>query len=57
LVYHQLKAVATTPNLVQLAAHWSMNIGEGEIYQEKWIKEGNQWKLEYDEFEVLQKYQ
>lgn len=57
LVYHQLKVVATTSNLVQLSAHWSMNIGEGKIYQEKWVKEGNQWKLGYDEFEVLQKYQ
>ncbi|EAY27316.1 hypothetical protein [Microscilla marina] len=56
LTYHQLKAEAVTPGVIKLAAHWSMNIGEGKIYQEKWVKEQGKWRLGYDEFEVLKQY-
>ncbi|WP_299456699.1 hypothetical protein [uncultured Microscilla sp.] len=56
LIYHQLKAEAVTPGVIKLAAHWSMNIGEGKIYQEKWVKAQGKWRLGYDEFEVLKQY-
>ncbi|OJJ21021.1 hypothetical protein BKI52_10630 [marine bacterium AO1-C] len=56
LTYHQPKFTAQTDHTVILSAQWSMNIGEGEIYQEKWIKQANGWVLNYDEFELLKKY-
>ena len=56
LIYHQPKFEAKTDNTVVLSAQWSMNIGEGRIYQEKWVKQANNWVLNYDEFELLKKY-
>lgn len=56
LIYHTPKFEAITSNRVKLSSQWSMNIGEGSIYQEKWIQKDGQWLLEYDEFEVLKKY-
>ena len=56
LTYHNLKIGAMSNQTVQLSSNWSMNIGEGKIYQEKWIKEKDKWLLNYDEFEVLKQY-
>jgi len=56
LIYHQPKFEVKTDHTVILSAQWSMNIGEGRIYQEKWIKHANDWVLNYDEFELLKKY-
>lgn len=56
LIYDNLTITATSPRIVKLSARWSMNIGEGKIYQEKWVKNQNVWSLGYDEFEVLRQY-
>ncbi len=42
---------------VHLNASWKMNIAEGVISLEKWVKQNdNSWKLVQDEFEILKKY-
>ena len=56
LIYHRPKFEAKAGHIVVLSAQWSMNIGEGHIYQEKWVKQPNHWILDYDEFELLKKY-
>ena len=56
LIYHNLKITVVNPHTVKLSARWSMNIGEGKIYQEKWVETKNSWALGYDEFEVLKQY-
>lgn len=56
LTYHNPSFQVLTPKRVQLSSSWSMNIGEGKIYQEKWVKENDTWLLDYDEFQVLQQY-
>ena len=56
LTYHNPIFQAITKNSATLSSSWSMNIGEGKIYQEKWEKKGNEWVLTYDEFQVLKQY-
>lgn len=56
LTYHNPIFKAVTENSVSLASDWSMNIGEGKIYQEKWKKQDDKWFLTYDEFQVLKQY-
>ena len=56
LTYHNPTFKVTTNTSVFLASQWSMNIGEGRIYQEKWEKVNDQWLLSYDEFKVLKQY-
>ncbi|MGY0426762.1 MAG: hypothetical protein ACWIPI_08045 [Polaribacter sp.] len=56
LIYQNPTFKAITNNTVTLSSHWSMNIGEGKIYQEKWEYINKQWVLTYDEFQVLKKY-
>ena len=56
LIYHNPTFKVTTDTSVFLASQWSMNIGEGKIYQEKWEKINGVWLLSYDEFKVLKQY-
>ncbi|WP_350293722.1 hypothetical protein [uncultured Croceitalea sp.] len=56
LIYNNPKFEVLTPNSAVLSADWSMNIGKGKIYQEKWEKKDGKWLLTYDEFEVLKQY-
>ncbi|WP_196889476.1 YybH family protein [Aureivirga sp. CE67] len=56
LTYHNPIFTAATENSALLESRWSMNIGEGKIYQEKWERIDGKWVLTYDEFEVLKKY-
>lgn len=56
LTYHNPTFKVITNSTVILSSNWSMNIGEGKIYQEKWENINNEWLLTYDEFEVLKKY-
>lgn len=56
LIYHNPTFTATTNNVVTLSSDWSMNIGEGKVYQEKWELVNNKWVLTYDEFEVVKQY-
>ncbi|WP_299159081.1 hypothetical protein [uncultured Tenacibaculum sp.] len=57
LIYNNPIFTAQTANTATLAARWSMNIGEGKIYQEKWEKINGEWLLTYDEFQVLKQYE
>lgn len=42
---------------VHLDSDWKMNIGEGIITLEEWVKqEDSSWKLTQDEFEILKQY-
>ncbi|KAB1154239.1 hypothetical protein F7018_14800 [Tenacibaculum aiptasiae] len=56
LIYNNPIFTAKTANSVTLSAQWSMNIGEGKIYLEKWEKVNGEWLLTYDEFQVLKQY-
>jgi ketosteroid isomerase-like protein len=56
LTYHNLTISDVSPNSILLSSNWSMNIGEGKIYQEKWVNSEGDWKLNYDEFQVLKQY-
>lgn len=56
LIYHNPVFTSIESGRASLSSSWSMNIGEGKIYQEKWVKESGEWLLSYDEFEVLKKY-
>ncbi|MCK8521533.1 hypothetical protein M0D21_08135 [Aquimarina sp. D1M17] len=56
LTYHNPTFKVITDHSAVLTSLWSMNIGEGKIYQEKWEKKEGKWVLTYDEFEVLQQY-
>ncbi len=56
LTYHNPTFKAMTNSSVILSSHWSMNIGEGKIYQEKWEFINDEWLLTYDEFQVLKQY-
>ena len=42
---------------VHLDSDWKMNIGEGIITLEEWVKqEDGSWKLVQDDFEILKQY-
>lgn len=44
-------------NTVHLDSDWKMNIGEGIITLEEWVKQDdNSWKLTQDEFQILKQY-
>jgi len=57
LVYTNVSIEVANSETVFLSASWSMNVGEGKIYQEKWVKQNNNWVLAYDDFEVLKQYE
>lgn len=56
LIYHNPTFKVATDDTVLLSSQWSMNIGEGQIYQEKWNRINDQWLLTYDEFQVVKQY-
>ncbi|MFC5047047.1 hypothetical protein ACFSTE_11350 [Aquimarina hainanensis] len=56
LIYHSPTFTSVAENRVVLSSNWSMNIGEGKIYQEKWILKDGKWLLDYDDFQVLKQY-
>lgn len=42
---------------VHLDSQWKMNIGEGVITLEEWVKQSDgSWKIVQDEFEILKQY-
>lgn len=42
---------------VLLKADWKMNLGEGKIIQQRWVKKSDgKWLLEYEDFEILEQY-
>lgn len=56
LIYNNPTFRSITNRCITLSSNWSMNIGEGKIYQEKWVLTNGKWVLQYDDFEVLKKY-
>ncbi|MGQ5523392.1 nuclear transport factor 2 family protein [Chitinimonas sp. PSY-7] len=40
-------------NTVLLSANWSMNIGHGRIYRERWVQQDGRWMLADDHFGLL----
>ncbi|KZS42930.1 hypothetical protein AWE51_16390 [Aquimarina aggregata] len=56
LTYHNPTFKVKTDKSATLSSQWSMNIGEGKIYQEKWEQINGKWLLTYDEFQVLKQY-
>ncbi|MTI30426.1 hypothetical protein [Xanthovirga aplysinae] len=56
LTYHNPTFKVITDHTVLLSSSWSMNIGEGKIFQEKWVLKNGNWLLNYDEFKVLKQY-
>lgn len=56
LIYNNPTFTSVAENRVILSSNWSMNIGEGKIFQEKWIFENGKWMLDYDDFMILKQY-
>lgn len=56
LIYHLPTVKQTAPGRIKLSADWSMNIGYGKIYHEKWVQQNGKWLLGYDEFEISEFY-
>ena len=56
LIYHNPTFKDHGNNTVSISSQWSMSIGEGKIYQEKWEKIAGKWLISYDEFKVLKQY-
>jgi len=53
LVYTNVQMDVLDPQTVCLSADWSMNIGQGVITNERWVKQPDgRWLLEEDDFEV-----
>ncbi|TXN34974.1 hypothetical protein FVB32_10275 [Flagellimonas hymeniacidonis] len=57
LIYNNPVFEAFGKDRAMISSNWSMNIGEGKIFQEKWVLNENKWLLEYDDFRVLKSYQ
>jgi ketosteroid isomerase-like protein len=56
LVYKNIKLEIVDDKTALLSADWSMNVGRGIITMEKWVKLGEDWFLERDDFEVKEKF-
>ncbi len=57
LVYRNTIVKQINPTTVHLSSDWSMNVGEGIITKEEWVKEKDGiWRLNDDHFEVLKQY-
>jgi hypothetical protein len=57
LVYSNTKVNLVDEKTVHLSSNWRMNVGEGIITLEEWVKQDNgSWKLTKDKFQVLKKY-
>lgn len=50
--YHTKNMIVVDEKTVLLSATWSMNVFQGIITLEKWVKVKNKWKLAEDNFEV-----
>ena len=54
LVYQRRRIRVISDTVAIVRSDWSMNIGGGIIYQEKWVKQANgEWILRSDHFDVL----
>mgnify|MGYP000517387887 CR=1 FL=1 len=58
LVYRNTEVKEINSTTVHVSSNWSMNVGEGIITKEEWIKEKDGvWRLRTDNFEVLKQYE
>lgn len=57
LVFSDIWIKEIDENTVHLGAKWHMNIGQGEIVLEEWIKtESGTWKLSLDQLEIQKQF-
>jgi ketosteroid isomerase-like protein len=57
LEYSEVKLETVDGQTVLLSANWRMSLGRGIITMEKWVKQTQgEWKLEQDDFEVLEQF-
>ncbi|MGI9277225.1 MAG: YybH family protein [Endozoicomonas sp.] len=57
LQYQEVWLKQIDDGTVHLGANWSMNVGNGVITLEEWVKSGGGlWKLARDHFEVKEQY-
>jgi len=57
LEYNNVVLALEDDNTVLLKADWKMNVGQGVIIQQRWVKQSDgSWLLEYDDFEFLEQY-
>ncbi len=57
LEYQEVTLDVINDTTVHLSANWRMNVGQGVITLEKWVKQSNgQWLLAHDAFEVLEQF-
>ena len=57
LVYTDVSVEVVDQNTAFLSASWSMNVGRGLIFQEKWERIENKWVLTYDNFDLLEQFE
>jgi hypothetical protein len=58
LKYIEPKFTFIDKKTVHVEAKWTMNIGEGFITLEKWVKQADGvWRLELDDFTIAKQYQ
>ena len=57
LEYSNVVLAVEDNNTVLLKADWKMNVGEGNIIQQRWVKGSDgKWLLAYDDFEFIEQY-
>jgi ketosteroid isomerase-like protein len=57
LVYIEPKYELIDNETMHLSARWKMNIGEGYITLEKWVKQADGvWRLAFDDFTIEKQY-
>jgi ketosteroid isomerase-like protein len=56
LTYTNVNIEFIDENTAKLSASWSMNVGQGIISEELWVKENNLWLLSYDDFTVEEQF-
>ncbi|MDG1821794.1 MAG: alpha/beta fold hydrolase [Flavobacteriaceae bacterium] len=56
LKYYNAKVAVINDTKAILSANWSMNVGNGIITNETWIKQAGEWKLQEDHFEVKEQF-
>lgn len=52
LEYSNVELVVIDENTAELSAEWKMRLARGVITKERWVRQGDEWMLEQDDFEV-----
>lgn len=56
LKYTNTRVKVLNPTKAIISSDWSMNVGEGIITNETWVKINGTWKLQHDHFEVKKQF-